>query len=83
VNGLTDLYISSSFNVFGKGKLGTELHQYRSDEKNMDYGQEFSISYSHALPIKGLSALAKLSDYQAEEFSVDTQKLWLQMDYKY
>jgi hypothetical protein len=29
VNGLTDLYISSSFNVFGKGKLGTELHQYR------------------------------------------------------
>ena len=35
------------------------------------------------LPIKGLSALAKLSDYQAEEFSVDTQKLWLQMDYKY
>lgn len=33
VNGLTDLYISSSFNVFGKGKLGTELHQYRSDEK--------------------------------------------------
>ena len=83
VNGLTDLYISSSFNVFGKGKLGTELHQYRSDEKNMDYGQEFSISYSPALPIKGLSALAKLSDYQAEEFSVDTQKLWLQMDYKY
>ncbi|ESK54263.1 alginate export family protein [Acinetobacter tjernbergiae] len=83
VNGLTDLYISSNFNVFGKGKLSTELHQYRSDVKNMDYGQEFSVSYSHALPVKGLSALAKFSDYQAEEFSVDTQKLWFQVDYKY
>ena len=82
-NGLTDLYVSSSFNVFGKGKLGTELHQYRSDEKNMDYGQEYSVSYSQALPLKGLSGLAKFSDYQAEAFGVDTQKLWLQLDYKY
>ena len=43
----------------------------------------YSISYSHTLPIKGLSALAKYSDYQANDFGVDTQKLWLQVDYKY
>lgn len=82
-NGLKDLYITSNFNIFSKGKLGTELHQYRSEEKNIDYGQEYSISYSHTLPIKGLSALAKYSDYQANDFGVDTQKLWLQVDYKY
>ncbi|ENV63481.1 hypothetical protein F949_02326 [Acinetobacter junii NIPH 182] len=82
-NGLKDLYITSNFNIFSKGKLGTELHQFRSEEKNIDYGQEYSISYSHTLPIKGLSALAKYSDYQANDFGVDTQKLWLQVDYKY
>ena len=32
---------------FGKGKLGTELHQYRSDEK-MDYGQNSLFLILHA-----------------------------------
>ena len=35
----------------------------------MDHGQEFSVSYSHALPVKGLSALAKFSDYRLKNFS--------------
>ncbi|ENU30316.1 hypothetical protein F991_01711 [Acinetobacter sp. CIP-A165] len=83
VNGLRDAYISSSFNIFSKGKLMTELHHYRSDEKGLDYGQEFALSYAQALPIKGLSGLAKFSRYQAEDFGVDTDKLWLQLDYKY
>lgn len=82
-NGLRDLYISSSFNIFSKGKLTTELHHYRSDIKGLNYGQEFSLSYGQALPIKGLSGLAKFSSYQAEDFGVDTEKLWLQLDYKF
>ncbi|NAR87479.1 hypothetical protein GPS48_15845 [Acinetobacter haemolyticus] len=55
----------------------------QSDIKGLNYGQEFSLSYGQALPIKGLSGLAKFSSYQAEDFGVDTEKLWLQLDYKF
>lgn len=82
-NGLKDLYISSSFNLFNQAKLMTEFHDYRSDEKGIEYGQEYSVAYTQPLFIKGLSGLAKFSNYQAQEFSVDTNKLWLQVDYKY
>ena len=82
-NGLTDAYISSTLNICAKGKLGTEIHQYRSDEKGIDYGYEYGVSFTHPLPVAGLSALAKFSSYKAEDFGVDTNKLWLQLDYKY
>lgn len=82
-NGLTDLYLSSNLNILKQGKLGTEYHHYRSDEKNMDYGQEFAVSFTHPLPLKGLSALGKFSSYQAEDYGVNTDKFWLQLDYKY
>jgi hypothetical protein len=82
-NGLTDLYLSSNLNILDQGKLGTEYHHYRSDEHSLDYGQEYAVSFSHPLPLKGLAALAKFSSYQAEDYGVNTDKFWLQLDYKY
>ncbi len=82
-NGLTDLYLSSSLNILRQGKLATEYHHYRSDEHSLDYGQEYAVSFTHPLPLKGLSALAKFSSYQAEDYGVNTDKFWLQLDYKY
>ena len=82
-NGLTDLYLSSNLNILRQGKLATEYHHYRSDEHSLDYGQEYAVSFTHPLPLKGLSALAKFSSYQAEDYGVNTDKFWLQLDYKY
>jgi hypothetical protein len=82
-NGLTDFYLTANIAVLEKGKLGFEAHTFDSDEKSIDYGNEFGLSFAHPLPVKGLTALAKYSTYQAKDFGVDTDKLWLQVDYKY
>lgn len=87
-NGLTDLYILGSTTVFDKAKIGIELHQYQSDKGTQDYGTEYGVSIAYPITaVKGLSSLAKFSSFHAEDKTpvmvVDTNKLWLQLDYKY
>lgn len=84
--GLTDLYVGATLPVMAKGKLVLEAHQYQSDQDSIDYGSEYGVSFAHPLPIngvKGLSGLAKYSSYNAKKIGVDTDKIWLQLDYKY
>jgi hypothetical protein len=89
--GLKDLYLSSSVSMGDKCKLGLEVHSYDSDEKGSHYGDEYGVSFWHQLPVKGLSASTKYSMYKADEVNVftkaagnrDTDKVWLQVDYKY
>lgn len=90
--GLSDLYLNGSLTLLQKGKLGAEIHSYNSDIKSSHYGDEYGISFSHPVPmVKGLTGLAKYSLYKADEVDVfskaagniDTDKIWLQLDYKY
>jgi hypothetical protein len=82
-NGLTDLYMGLNVSVLEKGKLMVEAHQYESDKGGIEYGSEYGASFSHPLPVKGLSALGKYSSYNAKKMGADTDKIWLQLDYKY
>lgn len=89
--GLKDLYLSSNISLNEKCKLGLEVHSYDSDKKGSHYGDEYGVSFWHQLPVKGLSASGKYSMYQADDTKIvtaalgnrDTEKLWLQLDYKY
>ena len=82
-NGLTDLYVGLNVSVLEKGKLMLEAHQYESDKGGIEYGSEYGASFGHPLPVKGLSALGKYSSYNAKKMGADTDKVWLQLDYKY
>lgn len=87
-NGLNDLYVLVSSTVFEKAKVSVELHQYGSERGSQDYGSEYGVSVAYPISaVKGLSGLAKFSSFHAEDKTpfavVDTNKLWLQLDYKY
>jgi hypothetical protein len=89
--GLKDLYLTTNVNLTEKCKLGLEIHSYDSDEKGSHYGDEYGVSFLHPPPVKGLSTSAKYALYQADDIKVltptsnnrDTDKVWLQLDYKY
>ena len=81
--GLQDVYVNASTAVpVVGGKFVVQGHKYDSDEGSLDYGSEVSGLYVR--PIKsfpGLKGLVKYSHYNAKDAFVDTDKLWVQLDY--
>ena len=50
------------------------------------YGSEIDLSWGRAIPrVKGLTGLAKLARYRSDDRSrtLDTDKVWLQLQYAY
>lgn len=81
--GVKDAYVGASAALLG-GTLQAWYHDFRAEEGSSQYGEELDLSYGHAIPgVKGLTGLVKYARYDADEFSVDTDKLWVQLQYSY
>ena len=75
-NGLQDRYLVVGGRAFGFG-LSSAYHDFQADEGSAEYGSELNIAISKAVS-KNIKVLLKYADYDADDFSTDTQKLWLQ-----
>ena len=84
--GLQDIYGGASLKL-PKVKslpglnLAVTYHRFVSDFGSVHYGNEWDASMGFKLGRMNL--LAKFADYQADGFSVDTRKFWLQLDFAY
>jgi len=82
-NGIKDAYLGGSAPLLG-GTLAAWYHDYRAERGSSHYGSEIDVSYAHAIPgVKGLVGLVKYAGYNADDVSVDTDKLWVQLQYSY
>ncbi|KRA80577.1 hypothetical protein [Altererythrobacter sp. Root672] len=81
-NGLRDYYatVGAAFGVSFLPGLKADLtyHQFDSDFGGLDYGSEWDASVGFKLGPVAL--LAKYANYQADQFAVDTEKVWLQAE---
>ena len=83
--GLRDYYVS-----LGKGfklpalpglKAGVTYHKFESDIGGLEYGTEWDASLGFTVGPVGM--LVKYANYDAEDFGTDTEKFWLQAEYKF
>ncbi|WCX78438.1 alginate export family protein [Pseudomonas aeruginosa] len=82
-DGVQDVYVGGSLPLLG-GTLQAWYHDFRAERGSQQYGEELNISYSRAIPLmKGLVATLKYAGYDADDFSVDTEKVWAQLQYSY
>ena len=82
-DGIKDSYLSASLPLLG-GTLTGMYHDYRAELGSSHYGDEYNLSYARPIPgVKGLVGLIKAARYDADDLHVDTDKLWLQMQYSY
>jgi len=89
--GLQDYFVDVRYKVpKSDGRLGSlsgllligQYHEFRSDVGNINYGSEFDF-YAF-LPIhEGWYTQFKYANYQAENFSTDTEKFIFGLGYKY
>ncbi|WP_444940275.1 alginate export family protein [Microbulbifer sp. ZKSA004] len=80
-DGVEDLYLGASLALAG-GDLGITYHSFEANEGSADYGTEWNISYGHEFN-EYFSALVKYAAYNAEDYSEDTDKLWLMLTAKF
>ncbi|KFX68735.1 hypothetical protein TMS3_0114660 [Pseudomonas taeanensis MS-3] len=82
-DGVKDAYVGATLALFG-GSLQAWYHDFRAEQGSSQYGEEIDVAYGHPIPgVKGLVGLLKYASYDADEFAVDTDKLWLQLQYSY
>lgn len=86
VNGLNDLYLSAAGALGSDGWLANAkwlvaFHDFKADHGSADYGSEWDLQLSFPVA-KNLSGIVKFADYNADQFARDTQKLWLELDWK-
>ncbi|MDA7088693.1 hypothetical protein PH586_20130 [Pseudomonas sp. SA3-5] len=82
-DGLEDAYIGFATPLLG-GNLAAWYHDFSAEQGSSQYGNEIDVSYAHPIPgVKGLVGLVKYASYDADEFSVDTDKFWAQLQYSY
>lgn len=81
--GVKDAYAGLTAPLFG-GTLQAWYHDFRAEVGSSQYGEEINLSYAHPIPgVKGLVGLVKYASYDADDFAVDTDKAWLQVQYSY
>ncbi len=86
VNGLDDTYLSlggplARSGWAAKATWNLAYHDYRADRGDADYGREWDASL--AFPVAtGLTAMIKFADYQSDGFARDTNKVWVQLEWK-
>nr|WP_298148250.1 hypothetical protein [uncultured Pseudomonas sp.] len=81
--GIKDSYLSAGTPLLG-GTLTGVYHDYRAERGSSHYGEELDLSYARPVPgVKGLVGLIKAARYDADDFAIDTDKLWLQAQYSY
>src|SRR5690606_24852887 len=84
-DGVEDLYFGATAPLFG-GALPAWYHDFSTEQGSDDYGSEIDLSYAHPIPgVKGLVGLVKYATYDSDDKArtVDTDKVWLQLQYTY
>lgn len=89
--GLCDASATVGYTAPGLGKAMVVYHDFTADKASVtgksDLGKEWDMLYTNNIPgVKGLNGLIKAAYYQAGDvtgFTVDTTKIWLQLDYKF
>jgi hypothetical protein len=79
--GVNDLYVKASGKI-GKLGLSAVYHQLESDAGSVDYGNEINLVAKYPLANK-VGLMVKYANYSADEYSVDTSKLWGMLTYKF
>lgn len=81
VNGLKDTYVSASTVVQGI-KLAVIYHDFSADKGSTKYGDEWNLVATRKIG-KNYALGAKYGQYNADNFSVDTEKFWLWAEAKF
>ena len=79
--GVNDLYVKASGKV-GKLALTAVLHKLESDVDSIDYGTELNLIAKYPLA-KNVGLLLKYANYSADDYSVDTNKTWAMLSFKF
>ncbi|WP_193754358.1 hypothetical protein [Microbulbifer sp. Q7] len=58
------------------------MHKFYSDRASQEYGNELDLVATYAIT-KNIGLLAKYATYDADTFSTDTDKFWLQFELKF
>lgn len=73
-NGIVDKYFALGSTLSGY-TFKAAYHQFESDSQSLDYGSELNLSLSKT--ISAFNLTLKYADYSADDYWVDTTKLWL------
>lgn len=80
-DGIEDLYFKVAGKVAGVS-LAAFYHDFSADEGSADYGEEFDAVATYPIN-KNLSVELKYAMYDADEFAVDTEKVWFTVNYTF
>lgn len=80
--GIRDAYLRLEGDAPAGIKLLGFYHDFRSDNGGAKYGREYDVQAVKAIN-DSLSITAKYAAYHADTFSVNTEKIWLQAEYKF
>lgn len=80
-NGVEDWYITAK-TAMGGVKLTATYHDLSSDQGNTDYGTELDLVAAYKFANR-YDLLVKFASYSADDLSVDTNKLWIQIATKF
>ena len=84
-DGIEDAYVGVTAPLLG-GTLQAWYHDFSTEQGSDEYGNEIDLSYAHPIPgVKGLVGLLKYATYDSDDKArtVDTDKVWLQLQYSY
>lgn len=79
--GVNDLYLKASGKV-GKLTLAAIWHKLDSDLGSINYGKEINLVAKYPVADK-VGLLIKYANYSADDFSVDTNKLWGMLSFSF
>lgn len=84
--GIRDYYVSVGKSLGGFGPFdgltaNVTYHKFESDFGGFNYGEEWDASLG--FKVGNYAFLVKYANYDAESFAVDTEKLWVQAEFKY
>lgn len=79
--GLQDRYLGLEAQRW-QTRFNLVYHRFNADHGPGDYGREWDASVARPLSAQ-LAVLAKYARYEAQDFSVDTRKLWVQLEFKF
>jgi hypothetical protein len=80
-NGIIDRYLALGFDFLG-AKLLARYHDFDTERGEGDLGSEVDLMASYTF-LKHYTAGVKYAAYDADEFAVDTDKLWLWLEAKF
>lgn len=77
-NGLQDRYVTVS-TALDQLNVSASFHEYQAERGGLEYGSEWNLQLAYPLN-QQLNVQAKYAHYEADNFAVDTDKLWLSLN---